>query len=112
MTIAGFIGIYTASASVSPRLASPKITWLVIGVFLAQPRGGCCSAGSPPGWAKKIPDGGLHAINIGTGLAIVLIGLWQLGMFALKNCVRILQSIVLVLVIFLVLGSSSKNEND
>jgi hypothetical protein len=33
---------------------------------------------------KKIPDGGLHAINIGVGLAIVLIGLWQLTLFTFK----------------------------
>jgi len=51
----------------------------VIGVFLGSGRVWLLLSGFATWLGKKIPDGGLHAINIGTGLAIVLIGLGSWG---------------------------------
>jgi threonine/homoserine/homoserine lactone efflux protein len=84
MTIAGFIGIFTVfGVGISTSGIAP-IAWLVSGVLLGSAAWWLLLSGFAAWMGKKIPDGGLHAINFGAGLAIVLIGLWQLTQLAFK----------------------------
>src|ERR1019366_5143828 len=84
MTIAGFIGIYTGFGVGLATTGLAQITWLVAGVFLGSATWWLLLSGFAAWLGKKIPDGGLHAINIGAGLAIALIGLWELALFVFK----------------------------
>jgi threonine/homoserine/homoserine lactone efflux protein len=84
MTIAGFIGIFTGFGVGLATTGLAQITWLVTGIFLGSAAWWLLLSGFAAWLGKKIPDGGLHAINIGTGLSIALIGLWQLVLFAFK----------------------------
>ena len=84
MTIAGFIGIYSGFGVGLATSGLAQISWLVAGVFLGSAVWWLLLSGFAAWLGKKIPDGGLHAINIGAGLAIAFIGVWQLTLFALK----------------------------
>jgi threonine/homoserine/homoserine lactone efflux protein len=84
MTIAGFIAIFTGFGVGLTTTGLAQISWLVAGVFLGSAAWWLLLSGFAAWLGKRIPDGGLHAINIGTGLAIALIGIWQLGLFVLR----------------------------
>ena len=84
MTMAGFIGIFTGFGVGLTTTGIGQIAWLVSGVFLGSAAWWLLLSGCASWFGKKIPDGGLHAINLGAGLAIMLIGLWQLAQLALK----------------------------
>jgi threonine/homoserine/homoserine lactone efflux protein len=84
MTIAGFIGIYTGFGVGLATTGLAQISWLVAGVFLGSAAWWLLLSGFAAWLGKKIPDGGLHAINIGAGLSIALIGIWELALFAFK----------------------------
>jgi threonine/homoserine/homoserine lactone efflux protein len=84
MTIAGFIGIFAGFGVVLATTGLTQIAWLVAGIFLGSAAWWLLLSGFAAWLGKKIPDGGLHAINLGAGLAIALIGLWELTLFALK----------------------------
>ena len=84
MTMAGFIGIFTGFGVGIATTGIAQITWLVAGIFLGSAAWWLLLSTCAGWFGKKIPDGGLHAINIGAGLAITLIGLWELTLFAFK----------------------------
>ncbi|HEV8073396.1 MAG TPA: LysE family transporter [Opitutaceae bacterium] len=84
ITIAGFIAIFTGFGVGLTTAGLAQISWLVAGVFLGSAAWWLLLSGFAAWLGKKIPDGGLHAINIGTGLAIALIGAWELATFVLK----------------------------
>ncbi|HSY53540.1 MAG TPA: LysE family transporter [Opitutaceae bacterium] len=84
MTMAGFIGIFTGFGVGLSTTGIAQISWLVAGVFLGSAAWWLLLSACAGWLGKKIPDGGLHAINVGTGLAIMLVGLWQLALFTLK----------------------------
>ncbi|MGA3006724.1 MAG: LysE family transporter [Opitutaceae bacterium] len=84
MTMAGFIGIFSGFGIGIAATRSAQIFWLVSGIFLGSGAWWLLLSGCASWFGKKIPDGGLHAINIGAGLAIVLIGLWDLALLAFK----------------------------
>jgi threonine/homoserine/homoserine lactone efflux protein len=84
ITMAAFIGIFTGFGVGLATTGIGQITWLVTGIFLGSAAWWLLLTVFAAWLGKKIPDGGLHAINIGVGLAIVLIGLWQLTLFTFK----------------------------
>jgi threonine/homoserine/homoserine lactone efflux protein len=84
ITIAGFIAIFTGFGVGLTTTGITQISWLVAGVFLGSAAWWLLLSGFAAWLGKKIPDGGLHAINIGTGLAILLIGVWELGLFVFR----------------------------
>jgi hypothetical protein len=84
MTIAGFIGIFTGFGVGLATTGIAQITWLVAGIFLGSTAWWLLLSGFASWLGKKIPDGGLHAINIGAGLSIALVGAWELAQFAFK----------------------------
>jgi threonine/homoserine/homoserine lactone efflux protein len=85
MTIAGFVGIFTGFGVGIATTGIGQIFWLVSGVFLGSTAWWLLLSGFASWFGKKIHDGGLHAINIGAGVAILLIGLWQLAQLVLKH---------------------------
>jgi len=84
MTIAGFIGIFTGFGVGLGTTGAAQVSWLVLGVFLGSAFWWLLLSGCAEWFGKKIPDGGLHAINLGAGLAITSFGVWQLATLALK----------------------------
>lgn len=84
MTIAGFIGIFTGFGIGLGTTGAGQVSWLVLGVFLGSTAWWLLLSGCAGWFGKKIPDGGLHAINVGAGLAIAFFGVWQLAALALK----------------------------
>ncbi len=79
MTIAGFIGIFTGFGVGLGTTGTAQVSWLVLGVFLGSALWWLLLSGCAEWFGKKIPDGGLHAINLGAGLAIAFFGVWQLA---------------------------------
>ncbi|HTB80463.1 MAG TPA: LysE family transporter [Opitutaceae bacterium] len=84
MTIAGFIGIFTGFGVGLGTTGAAQVSWLVFGVFLGSAAWWLLLSGCASWFGKRIPDNGLHAINVGAGLAIAFFGVWQLARFALK----------------------------
>lgn len=84
MTIAGFVGIFTGFGVGLGTTGAVEVFWLVFGVFLGSTAWWLLLSGCANWLGRKIPDGGLHAINIGAGLAIAFFGVWQLAVLALK----------------------------
>jgi threonine/homoserine/homoserine lactone efflux protein len=84
ITIASFIAIFTGFGVGLTTTGLAQISWLVAGVFLGSAAWWLLLSGFAAWLGQKIPDGGLHAINIGIGLAIALIGAWELVVFAFK----------------------------
>ncbi|MDE3083654.1 MAG: LysE family transporter [Verrucomicrobiota bacterium] len=77
MTIAGFIGIFSSFGIGLKMTDTAQIFWLVIGVFLGSAAWWFLLSSLTSWLRKRFPDGGLHVINLGAGLAIVACGLWQ-----------------------------------
>jgi threonine/homoserine/homoserine lactone efflux protein len=84
ITMAAFIGIFTGFGVGLATTGIAQIAWLLAGIFVGSAAWWLLLSGFAAWLGKKVPDGGLHAINIGVGLAIVLIGLWQLTLFTCK----------------------------
>lgn len=84
LTIAGFVGIFTGFGIGLGATGLINVAWLVLGVFLGSTAWWLILSGGAGWFGKKIPDGGLHAINVGAGLAIACIGVWQLTVLALR----------------------------
>jgi threonine/homoserine/homoserine lactone efflux protein len=84
MTIAGFVGIFTGFGVGLTTTDVAQVSWLVLGVLLGSTAWWLLLSSCAGWFGKKIPDGGLHAINLGAGLAIASFGLWQLTQLVLK----------------------------
>ncbi|HZP59049.1 MAG TPA: LysE family transporter [Opitutaceae bacterium] len=84
MTIAGFVGIFSGFGVGLDTTGAVDVFWLVLGVFLGSTAWWLLLSGCAGWFGKKIPGGGLHAINVGAGLTIAFFGVWQLAALALK----------------------------
>jgi threonine/homoserine/homoserine lactone efflux protein len=79
MTIAAFAGIFSGFGIGLQTTGAVQVGLLVLGVLLGSAAWWLLLSTTAGWFGKKIPDGGLHAINLGAGLVIMLLGAWQLA---------------------------------